>query len=82
MSVDDFLKQRDALRIMVDKFPATSMETVWDQSVRYGRLAFETFILMYPEVNLNSWAHLSDIQRLAWIEVGNQLEQITLKENT
>ncbi len=82
LDVDAFLKRKDEIRNLVDEFPGNIHETVWEQSVRYGKLAYKTFQLMFPKEDFITWIDLKEESRLAWIEVGNQLERITLKENT
>lgn len=85
MTDNKILKRKEQLRGLVDEFKSPPSETVYEQSVRYGQLAFEAFKLMLPNYyneDSTPWSLLSQEQTLAWIEVGTQIERITLKENS
>ena len=79
--IDNFLIIREKLRNFVEKYSTTDDESVYDAAVRYGRLAYDVYCY---SLNLNgvSFENLSNEEQVAWIEVGTQIERITLKENT
>ena len=86
--VDKILMRKDMLRSLVDEFKSPPNETVYEQAVRYGRLAHKAhYVSIIRDVNLieaivTPFELLSKEEQIAWIEVGNQIERITLKENS
>lgn len=77
--VDEFIVRRNLINSIIKNNPSRSRETLWDQSVRYGKIAYEAFSLKMHHDDF-CWDKLTDNEKFAWIEVGTQIERITLIE--
>lgn len=78
---DTILNSLYELRSLTDKYSEPLNETVYEQSVRYGQLAYKAFQLKLPKNDFLPWSKLPKESKQAWIEVGTQIEKITLIEN-
>lgn len=81
--VDSFLNKKNYLRELIEKYNPLPMETVYEQSVRYGKIAYNSFKkeLNDSDKQYDIWSDLSITEQQAWITVGVQIEKITLIEN-
>lgn len=87
IGVDKELLIRDQLRSLVNKYSPTENETVYEQAVRYGKIAYETYTIDFCKSTGESivdqflnWDALSNAHKNAWIEVGTQIEKTVFKD--
>lgn len=80
---DNVIERRNQLRSLTEKYISPDNETVYEQAVRYGKIAHEAYCrIMNVDWNPDPlFDNLSKIEQQAWIEVGTQIERFSLKEN-
>lgn len=83
IETDTWLERRDQLRSLVDRRASVPNETVYEQAVRYGKIAHEAYCRVLNNGPWNPEPYfegLSVEEQQAWIEVGTQIERAVLKD--
>lgn len=78
---DKFLVNRDVLRKLIEGYPTTQKETVYEQAVRYAKIAYEAYVIKLQNDRAVGFDYLPENIKQAWIEVAIQIEKATLKDN-
>ena len=74
--VSDEINKLLSLKTIYDRHKPIADETVYDQSVRLGKIAYEGFKIKLYGFSSNDWDSLSDNEKHAWIEAGTDRKSV------
>src|ERR1700748_60625 len=55
---DKFIINRDILRKLIESHPSIKKETVYEQSIRYGKIAYEAYVIKLEDNNAVGFSYL------------------------